>query len=196
MRMDLQTFLADAGSRRTFFRGAGVTFAGGSAVFLAACGKQDTVKSTTTQSSSSNSADVAILNTAIDLENMAIAAYTGGAKLLKGKVLALGKQFLAQEQEHADALSQAVKAMGGTPNRAKPTYDFPTLASQADVLIFASTIENTAIGAYIDSIPKLSSPDLRATAAAIVTNEAEHLAVLQGALGRPEAPNAFVKGAA
>ena len=55
-------------------------------------------------------------------------------------------------------------------------------------------IENTAIAAYLDALPKLSSPDLRATAASIVTNEAQHVSVLQGALARPEVPAAFVVG--
>jgi len=53
-----------------------------------------------------------------------------------------------------------------------------------------------AIAAYLDALPKLSSPDLRATAAAIVTTEAEHVSVLLGALGRPPVPTAFVTGTA
>ena len=55
-------------------------------------------------------------------------------------------------------------------------------------------IENRAIAAYLDALPKLSSPDLRATVASIVTTEAEHASVLLGALGRPQVPSAFVVG--
>ena len=68
------------------------------------------------------------------------------------------------------------------------------------MLRFAVDLENTVIEAYLDAIPKLSSPDLRQTGAAIVSNEAEHISVLLGALnpGDPAAqvPNAFVTGVA
>jgi rubrerythrin len=111
-------------------------------------------------------------------------------------VLQVGKAFLEQEQEHADGLAQAIKDAGGMPNRPKPSYDFPTLRSQNDVLRFAVDLEYTAIAAYIDALPKLSQGDLRATAAAIVTNEAEHVAVLLGALGKNQVPDAFVTGRA
>jgi rubrerythrin len=127
---------------------------------------------------------------------MAVAAYKAGAARLKGDVLQVGKLFLEQEQEHADGLMTAIKDAGGTPNRAKASYDFPKLTSQQDVLRFAVDIENTAIAAYIDALPKLGKGDLRATAAAIVSNEAEHVAVLRGALGEQQAPDAFVVGKA
>ena len=50
------------------------------------------------------------------------------------------------------------------------------------MLRFAVDLENTAVEAYLDAIPRLSSADLRQTAAAIVSNEAEHISVLLGAL--------------
>ncbi|HYH88198.1 MAG TPA: DUF4439 domain-containing protein, partial [Solirubrobacteraceae bacterium] len=84
----------------------------------------------------------------------------------------------------------------GKPNRAKSAYDFPVLRSEADVLRFAVDLENTAIAAYIDALPKLSEKDLRATAASIITNEAEHVSVLLDALGREPVPAAFVTGRA
>jgi rubrerythrin len=125
---------------------------------------------------------------------MAVAAYKAAAPLLTGEVLKVGKRFLEHEQEHADGLMSAIKGAGGTPNRAKASYDFPRLRSQADALRFAVDLENTAIAAYIDALPKLGKGDLRATAAAIVSTEAEHVAVLLGALGEQQVPDAFVVG--
>lgn len=185
--MEFERFLADPLSRRRFLGASGVACAGGSAAFVAACGggaKKD----------KGASSDVVILNSAIDLENMVIAAYTAGAPLLKGEVLKLGREFLGQEKEHADALSTAVTQLGGAANQPRPSYDFPRVRSQPDVLRLATMIEDTAIAAYLDALPKLSSADLRATVASIATNEAEHVAVLQGALGRPQVPAAFVVG--
>lgn len=194
--MDIDSFLRDPLSRRRFFRMSGVSVAGGSAVFLAACGDDTKSPGVQTGPDESDQADVEILNSALDLELMAVAAYKTGAALLKGDVLRVGKAFLEQEQEHADGLAQAIKDAGGTPNRAKASYDFPKLSSQNEVLRFAVDLENTAIAAYIDALPKLSQGDLRATAAAIVTNEAEHVAVLLGALGEDQVPDAFVTGRA
>lgn len=64
------------------------------------------------------------------------------------------------------------------------------------MLRFALDLENTAIAAYIDALPKLSQGDLRATAAGIIANEAEHVTVLLDALGRDPLPAAFVTGKA
>jgi rubrerythrin len=190
--MDIDSFLRDPLSRRRFFRMSGVTVVGGSAVFVAACGDDDE----TAGEPSSAEADVEILNSALDLELMAIAAYKTGAARLKGEVLDLGKTFLEQEQEHADGLTSAITDMGGRPNKAKDSYDFPELRSQEDVLRFAVELENTAVRAYIDALPKLSEGELRGTAAAILTNEAEHISVLLGALDMPQVPDAFMTGRA
>jgi rubrerythrin len=169
--MEFERFALDPVSRRRFLHGSGVATAGGSAAFLAACGGG----SEKNKNETATAADIAILNSAIDLENTAIAAYTAGAPLLKGEVLKLGREFLGQE---------------------KAAYDFPRVRTQRDVLLLANMIEHEAIAAYLDALPKLSSPDLRATAASIVTNEAEHVSVLLGALGRPQVPTAFVAGRA
>jgi rubrerythrin len=194
--MDIDSFLHDPRSRRRFFHMSGVSVAGGSAVFLAACGREDPTSRAAAGPDESDQADVEILNGALDLELMAVAAYKAAAGQMRGSVLEIAKTFLAQEQEHADGLSAAIEDAGGTPNRAKSSYEFPELRSQDDALKFAVDLENTAIAAYIDALPKLTQGDLRATAAAIVTSEAEHVAVLLDALGRDPAPNAFVTGRA
>lgn len=190
--MDLDHFLRDPQSRRRFFRSSGVSAAGASAVLLAAC--SDDTKNPIQGPDESDLADVEILNGALDLELRAVEAYKAGAAKLRGERLAIVKVFLEQEQEHADGLGAAIKDLGGTPNRAKNAYDFPALRTEADVLRFAVELENTAIAAYIDALPKLSDRDLRATAASIITNEAEHVSILLDALGRDPVPSAFVSG--
>ena len=193
--MDLDHFLRDPQSRRRFFRTSGVSVAGASAMFLAAC-SDDTKNPVKIGPDESDQADVEILNGALDLEFMAVAAYKVGAGGLRGERLAIVKGFLEQEQEHADGLAGAIKDLDGTPNRAKSRYDFPVLGSEADVLRFAIDLENTAIAAYIDALPKFSDKPLRSMAASIITNEAEHVSVLLEALGREPVPGAFVTGRA
>jgi len=191
--MDLDHFLRDPQSRRRFFRTSGVSVAGASAVFLAAC-SDDTKNPVKAGDDESDQADVEILNGTLDLEFMAVAAYKAGAARLTGDRLAIVKLFLEQEQEHADGLAAAIEDADGQPNRARSDYDFPALATEADVLRFAVDIENTAIAAYIDALPKLSKQDLRSMAASIITNQAEHVSVLLDALGREPVPAAFVTG--
>jgi rubrerythrin len=191
--------LRDPRSRRDFFRLAGITTAGGSAAFLAACGDDDDEgASTAGRSQSGTEGDIAVLNSALDLEYTAVAAYTAGAPLLRGRVKALAEQFLEHEREHAEGLSQAVTDLGGTPNKAQSQAQyadgFPKLDSANDVLRFAVDLEETAVAAYIDAQAKLTTSELRGTASAIGTNEAEHISVLLGALGRPPVPDAFVTG--
>jgi rubrerythrin len=192
--MDLDTFLRDPQSRRRFFRTSGVSLVGGSAMSLAGC-TDDTKNPTKTGPTEANQADVELLNGLLDLELRAVAGYIAGAAHLKGSALQTAKLFLEQEQAHADALASAIKDADGTPNRAKSSYDVPRLRTQGDALRFMIDLEQTAIASYIDALPKFSDASLRATAASIITAEAEHAAVLAEALGRDPVPAAFVTGA-
>jgi rubrerythrin len=192
--METHEILHDAGSRRAFFRASGVSLLGGSAVFLAACGSSKTTPSGGASAGGTADADVAILNSALDLENMAIFVYTNGARLLRGDALKAGKTFLGHEKAHAQGISRAIQDLGGTPNKPKAAYDVSKPSNQIETLKLAEKIENVAVAAYIDAIPKLSDPKLRATAAAIATTEAEHIAVLRKALGHRAIPTAFVTG--
>ena len=178
-------------TRRAFFRGAGITFVAGASGYVAACGDDDGATVTKT-----GPADVDVLNSLLDLEYTAVAAYRAGAPLLRGEELASARRFLEQEQAHADAILRALRKIGGTPIKPKTKYDFPTLSDRTDFLSFASDLENTTIAAYVDSLPKLTDRSLRGTAAAIVTTEAEHLSVIRTALGGTEAPSPFVTGQA
>jgi rubrerythrin len=191
--MHVTHIMRDPHSRRRFFQGAGVTIVGGSAAFLAACGDDDE-EVITSAGVEGTGRDVGVLNSALALELTAIEAYTEGAALLKGPVLEAGKVFLAQEQEHANSLTKAIKQLGGTANAKAIKLDFTGLRNQTDVLEFATDLENVAIAAYVNAVPRLSTGDLRATVAQIVTNEAEHVSVLQGALGAQPVPAAFVTG--
>jgi bacterioferritin (cytochrome b1) len=189
-------FLRGALSRRRFFGIAGAGVAGASGALLVGCGDDTKSAAARTTPDESDAADVELLNSVLDLELMVAEAYKAGAAHLRGANLRAAKGFLEQEQEHADRLASAIRHAGGTPNGPKSSYDFPRLRSQNAVLRFAVDLENTVVAAYIDALPKFSQAELRSTAAAIVTCEAEHIAVLLGALGDLQAPAAFVVGRA
>lgn len=140
--------------------------------------------------------DVQILNTALGAELEAIAAYQLGAesKLLEKPVLNLAVTFQDHHKAHADMLAQTIGKLGGKPVEAKTRYDFPVdqLKSQADVLRFASRLEQGAVSAYLGAVPLFGNRDLAKASASILGDEAMHWAILRQALGEVPVPSAFV----
>ena len=132
--------------------------------------------------------DVEILNFALTLEYLETEFYEK-ATGLDGDVAKLAKQLAGEEAEHVDALTAAVKQLGGTP-AAKPTFAFP----KGDVKAFlklAQTLEDTGVSAYNGAAPAIQSKELLATAGTIVQIEARHAAAIRYANGEPGAPEAF-----
>jgi rubrerythrin len=181
--------------RRAFLAVAGTTLAG---EVLAACGSggQDDsngiATATGAEQSTAASADVSILNQALAVEQRAVATYQTAAQHLSGARRRTAQHFEAQERMHVDALSQAVLALGATPTTARDRYALPPLSDDDAVLRFTMGVEQIAVAQYLDLIPKLSSQNLRATFASILTVEAEHLAVLREEAGQEPVPDAFV----
>ena len=177
---------------------------GGAATLLSACGDDqnkgegplagEKSQDSSAERPGTDVSDIVVLNSAIDLEHQAVAAYTAALDVLTGENLRTARQFRDQERQHVVRLAAAIKQAGGKANAARSSYDFPRLADEKAVLRFASRLENAAIAAYIHAIPRLDNADLRASAASILANEAEHLAVLNSALGERTAPEAFVRG--
>lgn len=166
---------------------------------LAACGDGDDEDGQATTDEASEG-DIAVLGALLDLEHLAVAVYTAGVRLLTGPAGELGALLRDQEAEHAAGLEQAIRDLGGRPVRARSEREyarmFRDLRDAGDVLRFALDLESTAAAAYIDALPKLQSAELRGTAAAILTSEAEHISVLREELGREPITSAFVDGGA
>lgn len=178
-------------SRRNFLQRAGTATLSGTA--LALIGGISTAR-VAHASDAEVGKDVRILNTAVAAEYEAIAAYGVGAKsgLLKPDVLKVAVNFQSQHKTHADALSKAVKSLGGTPDEPKGDYNFPVskLKSQKDVLQFAAGLERGAMSAYIGAIPLFEHRELSGAAAGILADESMHWAVLRYALGLDPVPAA------
>jgi len=145
--------------------------------------------------------DASVLEAAVGLEQQAVFAYTAAADSGKlGTSEPIARLFAEQEQEHADGLARALRERGGSPPP-KPTspMDVPGLAEAAggnavDITNFAIELETMAVAAYYDAHGKLRAPELLATGASIMANEAQHLVVLRQALGKNPSPDAFVTG--
>ena len=55
-------------------------------------------------------------------------------------------------------------------------------------------IERAQLAAYLDALPTLSQPKIRAAAAAILANDAQHVSVLRASMGLAPLPSPFVTG--
>ncbi|ADB50273.1 ferritin-like domain-containing protein [Conexibacter woesei] len=196
--------MVDDPTRRTFLRQAGagllsVPLLGGA---LAGCGGNgddgtagpEGLGTVATEPPDSAAGDADLLNRALATEYTAIAAYNAGAPLLEGKTLAAAERFLVQERRHAARLRGLIDALGATPEDPRPSYDFGRPDRAADVLRLLQDVERESIAAYVEIVPRLTEPDVRQTVASIVTNDAEHLAVVREQMRRWPVPSAFVTG--
>jgi hypothetical protein len=190
--MDQSRNIRGGVSRRVLLQGAGAAVGAAAAASIAACGEDGQA---TTQSGGieGTASDVGTLRGALAIELTAVTAYERGSPLLSGRRRRACELFLAQEQEHADTLTKAITQLGGGASVGPIPLDYSQL-SGATFLPLVKNVADAAIAAYIAAIPRLSSGDLRATIATILADEAEHLSVLLGFQGRPQAPDALVSG--
>ena len=196
--------LKDPVSRRRFLAVGGGSTA--LAAFLAACGDDGgTTTNGTTSAMSAGGAsetaefgkgDVGILNYALTLEYLETAFYADVVKsgLFKGAELETIRKFGKEEAEHVEALTAAVKQLGGKP-APKPKAEFP-LKSAKSVLELAGTVENLGAAAYLGQAANIESPEVLGSALAIHSVEGRHAAVLNTLLGESITPDgAFAKPA-
>jgi len=196
--------LAGPQSRRKFLAvGGGSTVL---AAFLAACGSDSDSSSTGTTAMSSGGdksetaefgkGDIGILNYALTLEYLETAFYADVVKsgLFKGADLETIRKFGQEEAEHVQALTQAVKSLGGKP-APEPKAEFP-LKNAKSVLELAGTVENLGAAAYLGQAANIESPEVLASALAIHSVEGRHAAALNTLLGETITPDgAFAKPA-
>jgi rubrerythrin len=195
--------LKDPVSRRRFLAVGGSSTA--VAAFLAACGSDSGTTTTTTSMGSGGGAgetaqfgkgDIGILNYALTLEYLETAFYADVVKsgLFKGADLETIRKFGSEEAEHVEALTAAVKELGGKP-APEPKTEFP-LKSAKSVLELAGTVENLGAAAYLGQAANIESPEVLASALAIHSVEGRHAAVLNTLLGESITPDgAFAKPA-
>jgi hypothetical protein len=141
--------------------------------------------------------DIAILNTALGYEMVTIDAYTQALALLRGEDLDLARELRAQQQEHVNAITKAIRGLGG---RADPEPIAVTLIAPADrdaALSLAYERISAAIAEDAAAVANLNSSWPRALLISIAANEAQQLTLLRQALGAEGAasvPEAFENG--
>ena len=142
------------------------------------------------------SGDVEILNFALTLEYLEAAYYEEALSKvsgLSGDAKALAQEIGANENEHVDALTAAVKDLGGKP-AAVPKVDFGNaFSNEKSFLKLAQTFEDTGVSAYNGAAPQIQSKEVLGSAGAIVQVEARHAAAIRSLNGEPIADGGFDK---
>ncbi len=152
-----------------------------------------------------DSGDAAILQHAINLEQVAVIAYDTAlsGRRLSPAALRAARRLRDHEQQHADALTTALIDLGGTPPAPpKGLADVDKIAdglgdatTQADVVNVLIELELATIAAYHDAQAKLVEARLLQTSASIMASEGQHLVVLRRLVGADPVPKAFETGA-
>jgi Ferritin-like domain/TAT (twin-arginine translocation) pathway signal sequence len=139
--------------------------------------------------------DADLMNFEYGLEFAAIEAYkaAAGTGLLPQAVLDIALKFVGQHTDHLNGWGSELRKIGGTPTPLV-IKKYPDLKSVTDILTFAKTLEEVAVGSYYGAIGKFQNSTFTNIAAAIMPVEAQHVAVFASALNQDPIPTALVTG--
>jgi rubrerythrin len=143
-------------------------------------------------------ADAEVLNVAISQELTLVEAFDLGLPMLRRpQRRELFRQFIAQEREHIDGFTKAMRGLGGEVDAEPEEIDLSDVKSERDYLLFAYDLIGLQLTHFLDDVTHLHNRAPQSFAAAIAASQAQHLVVLRQLLGAdlPEAvPEAFDTG--
>jgi hypothetical protein len=184
-----------SGGRRGIGRAAAALAFAIATVLIVASGCGDSGRGAETNPEKGSDAE--LLNEALSRELTMAEAYTRGRFLLRGPQRAVGQRLRAQEQEYVDALTKAIRGLGGDTEAAAAELDLSRVRDQAALLALAYELESAALASYIEAAPRLYTAAPRTLATSLAAGHAQHLVVLRQGLGASPAaaaPEAFDGG--
>ena len=136
--------------------------------------------------------DVAALQTAASLENLAVQTYQMaltlpfiGGPQAKPEVKMFTERTMMQHTEHAAAFNAAARRLGGKPQTGPdPKYAevvkqaLPTIKTPEDAVGLAITLEDVAAQTYAKDVGLVSTAELRQLFASVAGVESMHKAIL------------------
>jgi hypothetical protein len=189
--MGSKRVFAISSQRRGFGRAAAFLIV--LAIGVAGCGRSGHGAET----DSDKAADVEVLNTVLSQELTTVDAYERASALLRGGTLAVAGQLRGQDQAHLDALTKAIRGVGGETDAEAGEIEPPAPENRQEALLLAYEEENAALGQALDAAPHLNTPAPRMLAASLAASHAQHLTALRRLLGANLAasvPDAFETG--
>lgn len=163
-------------------------------MLLSACGSRSLREQLKESPPDVAATDAELLNHLLDLEYIAILAYTAAVPILDRGTAALAAQFLGQELAHANGLIGLIKAAHRRPHAPPSTYDLGHPRSREDVLRALQSAEAAQLDGYLEVIPRLRPGPVRQATAGYFANDAQHISLVRAQLGAPPLPDAFVTG--
>lgn len=185
-------------TRRELLTGAAAAAAGG--LLLAGCGAGGSAADvhptvpTAPPSPAEAARDVSILRAALALERRTVAAYTAGIPLLDAARAQWAKAFLSEELEHTGELISLIRLAGAKAPDPAGSYAIGHPRDGDEVLGVLEGLEALQLDSYARWIPRLSAGTMRAGAASIFANDAQHITALRAARGRPALGSPWVVG--
>lgn len=146
---------------------------------------------------SEKAADVEVLNAALAQELTTVDAYQRGLRFLRGPMLAVARGFQGQDQAHVDALTKAIRGLGGETEAEATEREPPGPRNRVEALVLAYEEENAALAQAQGDAAHLQFTAPRTLATALAASHAQHLAILRQGLGADPAasvPDAFESG--
>jgi rubrerythrin len=164
-------------------------------VLLAGCG--DDGGGGGSEVAAEKASDAEILNVAISQELTLVEAFDMGLPLLRPQAKALFRQLVAQEREHIDGFTKAMRGLGGEVDAKPEEIDLSEVKSERDYLLFAYDLIGLQLTHFLDDVTHLQTRAPQSFAAAIAASQAQHLVVIRRLLGAGIAesvPEAFDTG--
>lgn len=141
--------------------------------------------------------DADYLNTALSQELTTLDLYTVAVPRLRGRDAAVARRLRGHQQEYVDAITKAIRGLGGEATGEADEIELPAEPSRAELLTLAYEEESASVSANLEAAPRLYTSAPRTLAAALAAGHAQHLAVLRRLLGVPlveSIPEAFEVG--
>lgn len=147
---------------------------------------------------SEKESDAEVLNVAIGQEMTLVDGLEAGLPVLRRpQARALLRQFIAQEREHADGFTKAMRGLGGEVEAEAEELDTSELKSEEDALLLAYQLTSLQLTHFLDDVTHLQMRAPQSFAASIAASEAQHLVALRTLLGADlgeSVPEAFDTG--
>jgi rubrerythrin len=168
------------------------------AALLAGCGDDGGDDGGGGDVAAEKASDAEILNVAISQELTLVEAFDMGLPLLRRpQAKALFRQLIAQEREHIDGFTKAMRGLGGEVDAEPEEIDLSDVKSERDYLLFAYDLIGLQLTHFLDDVTHLQTRAPQSFAAAIAASQAQHLVVVRRLLGAgltDSVPEAFDTG--
>jgi hypothetical protein len=135
-----------------------------------------------------------VLNRVLVLERRAIAAYEAAIPLLSGPDKVVATVCLKQDLLHAGRLIALIAALGGSAAAQAESYKLGRPRTSRQLVALLHKVEQDQVAGYLEAVTQVPAGHLRAGLGSVLANDAQHVALIRGALGEPPVPSPFPSG--